>query len=91
MCVTERKDIFKEFLSVPVSVGECLRSKILESSPRILAEALQKMSVMKYFLRIALTWKFTNNQPKFGTSEGVYYFLVKLRLEVAIATFQNKF
>ena len=58
LCVIERRDIFKELLSMAASVNECLRSRILEGSPKpskvlTVMKHYKKISVLKLRLEIA--------------------------------------
>ena len=62
MCVFERRNIFEELLPVAASASECLKSRILESSPnlsRILAvmKHYKKIYAVKHLLRKVLTLK----------------------------------
>ena len=63
LCVIQRRTIFEEQLSMAErSVGQSLRSRILESSPKlskILAMMVQskQMFVMKHFLKKVLRLK----------------------------------
>ena len=49
----------------------------------------QILAMMKYYTKMSTSLYFFHKRPKFGTCEGVF-FLVKLRSEVAIQTFQKK-